>query len=298
MNRKVIRCVLLSTVMIILILDTATVIQGAKDGVELCLNTVIASLFPFIFISSMLTSSVMQINTTFLKPIGRITGTPSGAESLLMIGILGGYPIGANSVAMAYSEGAMKRQDAERMLGYCNNAGPAFIFGLATSLFENAWVSWFLWGVQIISCLTTGILLPNHSKNPCQLTRSDNTPALPKAIKAIATVCGWIIIFRTLIAILTKWVLWLLPVEAKILITGILELTNGCINASAITNERVRFILLSVLLSLGGFCVAVQTASVTQGLNNRYYYIGKMLQSVVSLIISIPLSILLFPGNI
>ena len=296
-TRKIMRCTLLGTAMIILILDAATAIHGAQDGLQLCLNTVIASLFPFIFISSMLTSSVMQIDISMLKPIGKITGTPIGAESLLIIGILGGYPIGANSVAMAYSTGTIKRQDAERMLGYCNNAGPAFIFGMATSLFQDPWVSWVLWGIQILSCLATGILLPNRSKNTCRFIRPNNTPALPKALKAMATVCGWIIVFRTIIAVLTKWILWVLPLEATILITGFLELTNGCIHASALQNDGVRFMILSVLLSFGGICVAVQTASVTQGLSKRYYYVGKILQSVISLIISIPLSILLFPGN-
>lgn len=284
-------------IMLYLIFDAKTVIQGAKNGLELCLQTVIASLFPFFFISGMLTSSVIQLPMPFLKPLGMLTGTPHGAEGILLIGMLGGYPIGANSIALAHKAGTVSKDNAERMLGYCNNAGPAFIFGLAASLFDTIQVSWILWSIQILSCLAVGAILPGRKQEMCLPIHTQETNFIGKAIKAIATVCGWIILFRVLLAVMTKHILFRLPVEVTIFVTGMLELTNGCIDAYLIQKESTRFVILSVLLSLGGVCVAVQTASVTQGLSKRYYYAGKLLQATISLLIAIPASRILFPGN-
>ena len=45
--------------MLALILDGRTAIDGARQGIELCLRTVIPSLFPFFVLSILLTSSLL-----------------------------------------------------------------------------------------------------------------------------------------------------------------------------------------------------------------------------------------------
>lgn len=296
-KNNVLRCILLTIGMLFLIFDGKTVFQGAKEGLELCLQTVIPSLFPFFFISGMLTFSVTRLPMPFLKPLGRLTGIPHGAEGILLIGMLGGYPIGASSIALAHKSGSLSKENAERMLGFCNNAGPAFIFGLITSLFDETHICWIIWGIQILSSLTAGAFLPGRKQETCSLIQETESNPFANSIKAMASVCGWIILFRVIIAIMAKHILCRLPLEVSILITGILELTNGCIDVYMISSKRLQFVMLSSMLSLGGFCVALQTASVTQGLSKRYYYAGKLFQALLALLIAIPLSAILFPGN-
>ncbi len=274
------------TGMLILILDGKTALEGARAGMELCLVTVIPSLFPFFLLSILLTDSFLGASPEFLRPLGRLFRIPPGAEALLIPGFLGGYPSGAQAIAQAFRSGSLSKQDAERMLGFGNNAGPAFLFGMIGSIFSRRGAVWLLWGIHVFSALLSAAVLPGQAGKPVQLavrkqlTLSDG---LAMSIRTMAAVCGWVVLFRVVIAFLTRWILWLFPLEAQVAVTGFLELSNGCWELRGISGEALRFILCSGMLAWGGLCVAMQTRSVTQGLSLRYYVAGKLLQTVFSL---------------
>ena len=80
----------------------------------------------------------------------------------------------------------------------------------------------------------------------------------------------------------------------QVLITGLLELSNGCIQLTALSCEGLRFIIASVFLSLGGICVALQTASVTEDIPKDLYFPGKLLQCCFCVAACSPLQVL-FP---
>ena len=73
----------------------------------------------------------------------------------------------------------------------------------------------------------------------------------------------------------------------KILLSGLLELTNGCLQLEAVENPDFRFLLAAVMLNCGGICVFLQTASVARGLNLKYYLLGKLLQTGFSVLYSL-----------
>ena len=85
----------------LLILDSKTALAGAQSGVELCIRTVIPSLFPFFLFSILLTTSLMGRRIRILRPLCRLCRIPEGAESILIAGCLGGYPVGAQCVSQA-----------------------------------------------------------------------------------------------------------------------------------------------------------------------------------------------------
>ncbi len=285
--------------MLLMILDSKTAVAGAREGLELCIRTVIPSLFPFFVISSWMTPLLLGSKNPLLMPLGRIIRIPAGAESLLLVGFLGGYPTGALCVAEAFRRGRLSRQDAERMMVFCSNAGPSFLFGIVGGMFPRNWMVWLLWGIQIVSALVCGILLPGGADGQVTLpeeTHSSLPAALAQALRSMASVCGWVVIFRVLLGFLDRWLFWVLPPEWSIVLSGVLELTNGCCSLPAVCGIGSRFLLASVLLSFGGLCVAMQTASVTEGLSFRLYLPGKLLQSAVSLMLSLAAQVLLPDG--
>ena len=85
-----------------LILDTKTALIGAKDGIELCITTVIPSLFPFFVLSGVITSSISEKKIPALSIFCRWMKIPDHALPLMLVGLLGGYPIGAKTAAPAY----------------------------------------------------------------------------------------------------------------------------------------------------------------------------------------------------
>ena len=273
--------------MLVLILDGKTALAGAQDGVQLCLITIIPSLFPFFVLSILLNSTLSGFHLPFLRKIGQLCGIPSGAEPLLISGFLGGYPVGAQGISEAYKAGQLSMQTAQRMLAFCNNAGPAFLFGMVASFFPENWMVWVLWAIHISGALFTAIILPSSLADSCTLSPQkvlSPNQIMGRAISAIGTVCGWVIVFRIVVEFLQRWVLFLLPVTLQVAITGMLELSNGCCQLSLIENMNMRFVLCSGMLALGGLCVTMQTMSVSKGISMRYYLLGKFIQTGFSLL--------------
>lgn len=282
--------------MLALILDGKTALSGAAEGVELCLNTLIPSLFPFFLLSILLTGTLSGQSVSILRPVAKLCKIPAGAESLLAIGLLGGYPVGAQNVALMHRAGQLSDAQAARMVTFCNNAGPAFIFGILGSMFTDPFVPWLLWFIHILSAITVGMVLPGSLESgPTQpLKRQVRvTDAMEKSIRAMGLVCGWVVLMRMILAFLDRWFLWSLPLSAQVAVCGILELSNGCIRLAQLGDEGLRFLLAAAMLSLGGVCVTLQTTSVTDGISKRYYFPGKILQCCVSIV----LADLLRPGN-
>ncbi len=301
MTRKLWTSIVSALGLFVLILDTKTALLGAAEGIALCIRSVIPSLFPFFVLSILLTSSLAGERIRLLRPLGRLCGIADGTESLLLVGILGGYPSGAQSIAQTYRDGILSKQDATRMLAFCNFAGPAFLFGIVASKFSSSYVPWVLWGIHILSAVLVAVILPNRSKHPTAPrhgTAVTLQTALQRSIRIMAGVCAWIILFRILIFFIERWFLWLLPTALQVTIAGLLELTNGCCALEQISSEGLRFIISSGLLAFGGLCVTMQTATVTSGLPLKSYLWGKLLQTFLCVIISAMLQFFLFsPGD-
>ncbi len=275
--------------MLVLILDGQTALAGAQQGIDLCLKTVIPSLFPFFLLSNLLTNTLTGMPISLLKPLGKLCKIPAGAESILISGFLGGYPVGAQSITSAYTSGNLTKSAASRMLAFCNNAGPAFLFGMVAAAFPSKGYVCALWAIHILSAIFVAMTLPGTHEDavkPRTVQELTIAAALRNSLATMATVCGWVTLFRVLVAFLNRWVLWLLPQEASVLLIGLLELSNGCWELFSVADIPVRFMLCSAMLAFGGLCVTMQTVCVCGGLSMKFYLYGKLLQTFFSILLS------------
>ena len=275
--------------MLVLILDGRTALAGASEGISICLNTLIPSLFPFILLSILLAGSLSGQSLPILYSVAKYCRIPKGTESLLAIGFLSGYPVGAQNVALLHRTGQLSDQQAARMITICNNAGPAFIFGILGSMFSSRAVPWLLWTIHIISALLVGIVLPGDRDQRVVSPlprRIGLTEALAQSVRTMALICGWVLLMRMTISFLQRWFLWMLPVPVQAILTGTLELANGCLQLESISCEGLRLIVASAFLALGGICVMLQTASVTEGISMALYFPGKLLQCTFSILLA------------
>ena len=268
--------------MLLLILDTKTAIAGAAEGIELCIRVLIPSLFPFFIVSIQLTNLFAGFSFPLLRPVIRLLQIPKGSESLFFIGMLGGYPVGAQAISQAAKNGTLDKDDAMRMMGFCNNAGPAFLFGVISSQFPNLIYTWLIWAILILSTLFTAIILPGGSQKEIKLLKTKSisfAESMETSIKALSGVCGWVIIVRVILAFLERWFLWILPTTPHIALQMLFELANGSVILNSIENIGLRFMICTAGLSLGGFCVLMQTISVTGASGIGKYIPGKLIQT-------------------
>lgn len=285
-QQKIALGVFASIGMVLLILDSKTALYGATAGIEICLKTVIPALFPFFLLTAVITKTLAFPLSKLLRPLGRLCKIPRGSESILMLGLLGGYPIGAQAVHSVYQSGILRKKAAHRMLTFCNNPGPAFIFGMVGCMFDSLLVPWIIWVIIILSAIVTSWLQPVYEDECVNRYINEKSDVLTVSIKSMAKVCSWVIIFRVMISILQRWVFWMLPSEPVIIITGLLELTNGCTSLLESNNEVFRFCSITALMSFGGVCVTMQTAGVSGCLFDRRYCIAKLFQLFLSVLLS------------
>ena len=299
-KKPTIRIIAASAGLLFLILDSKTALTGALEGINLCIYSVIPTLFPFFVLSGIITSSLSCLQIKPLKAVGKLCGIPLGMESLLIVGLLGGYPVGAQNIYHMYRDGLLNKNDARRMLGFCNNAGPAFIFGIAGCLFRSPCCAWVLWIIHIISAILVGMILPQKSHAVVSFSESYTITLIEsvvRSIRALCQVCSWIVLFRIILAALQHWILWLLPDGYTPLIYGSLELVNGFHALYDIPAEGVRFMLSAAFLAIGGGCIAMQTLAVTHELGAGWYFPGKILQCLISLVLAFVTQLFLFDEN-
>lgn len=274
--------------MLVLILDSKTAVSGGNDGIQICIRSVIPSLFPFLVLSILLTGTTYSGNSWVLTRFCRLFHIPAKASSLPISAFLGGYPVGAQSIASFYKNGVLEKQEAEMLLAFCNNCGPAFLFGITASSFEETWIPWAMWAIHILSafCISRWFPYKTSKRNESISSKVSVTTAVSRATQVMAQICGWVILFRVIIAFTQRWVINSLLPAANVILFGFLELTNGCLEASKIDNSNIRFLICSAMLAFGGICVFMQVKAVTDGLSLKYYCFGKISQAIISVLLS------------
>ena len=106
--------------------------EAARTGLQLCGNVIVPSLFPFFVLSSLvvelgLAGHLGRLLEGVMRPLFRVNGACASAFAL---GFIGGYPVGAKTAISLYQNGMCTKTEAERLLAFCNNSGPAFILGV------------------------------------------------------------------------------------------------------------------------------------------------------------------------
>lgn len=283
----------LSILMLLLILDTKTAVIGTYAGIDICLKTIIPSIFPFLVLSSALCALIYDTCPNILSKILYPCGLSAGAETIFVIGAIGGYPLGAKLVYDAYSRKSLTKSKAEHMLLFCNNAGPAFIFGVIGPLFTDRWVAVSIWLIHVTSAYIVGFLTATSSTGS-PIEHKPGSFQFTKSLETMGIICGWIILFKILLTYVDHWFLKDLPIFLRIIISGIIELSNGCLQLPLIQNEGLRFLIALGLIALGGSCIAMQTAAIIGKLSLKSYLRGKLLHTLVSLIIALPFQSILF----
>lgn len=239
-----------------LIIDSRCAAESALAAVELCLRTLIPGLLPLFVVSAML---VPELKSARIPGLSKLLGIPRGSEGIFLLGCAGGFPVGAGCIAQAVHNGNLSKEDGTRMLGFCNNCGPAFLFGVLASILEPG-QALALFVIQTEAALLTATLWPGQSEGAYRPT--GGSVSLPAAVKqstaSMAGVCAWVILAGVLAGFLRRWFFPMLPEDLSVLLTGLLELTTGAITAAELPDTGLRFLLCTVFVCFGGISVLLQ----------------------------------------
>ena len=236
---------------------------AAREGVALCLQTVLPSLFPFFVLSSLLVQSDVPrlLSRAMAGVMYPLFGVSGAGASALILGLLGGYPVGARTVAELYGRGEIAREEAEQLLAFCNNSGPGFFLGVCgTAVFGSARAGAYLYLIHVGAALVTGVLLrrdlglPRRKAVSRQRAPFDLAAALPAAVQgsfaAVGSVSAFVIFFMVLLRLLSLVpALAALPPLPRAALFGFVEMTNG---VNALPATRAGFVLCAAIMNWGG----------------------------------------------
>ena len=307
---------------IFLILFSSNNLIAAKNGLFLWASSVVPSLLPFFIATELLNytniiSFLGKVLNKFMRPIFNVPG--EGAFALIM-GIISGYPVGAQIVCNLKKQGICTKEECERLLAFTNNSGPLFIIGtVGVSFFANSAIGFKLFIVHLASCLLVGFIFrwwKHNKKHSPFLNRSKNSniytlrlsnlgiilsTSIQKSISLVLTIGGFIVLFSVIVSMLNssnildiccmlfKPFLHILNIPqsyASSIVTGIIEVTNG-VKLATINQNNMSIVICSCLLGFGGISVLLQVFSIISEakISIKPYIIGKFLQAVFSAII-------------
>lgn len=279
---------------------------AVTEGLRLSVSVLIPSLFPF-FICVNLTSALglTGVLARVFAPVMRRMFHVSGAGcTAVLCGAAGGYPSGAQCVAALYREGQLSRAEAEYLLLFCNNAGPAFLFGaVGTVLGIGMTGCLLLWGIHLLSALVIGLVnRPKEAPNAAlpHVQRANASGAVVEAVRsagqAVLQITMFVAAFSVLARLLTMAAAHILPDGVCTVLTGMLELSGGI---AALANLpialRWKLALASFFLGFGGLCVWMQTQAVLApaGLSGCGMLLAKLAQGLLAALITFFLAPLL-----
>lgn len=260
-------------------------------GLTLCARSVIPALFPFMVVSSMLMSMGLgEVLSGPLSSLMALYDIDGAGASALVLGLLGGYPLGARTAAELYRDRLLTRDETERLLTFCNNANPAFLITvLGAGVFGSSRIGVWLWLIHIAAALVTGLLLGRPRENSTSRAASVRRPAfraarlssafissVQSALRGSLSVCAFVVVFCILTVPCQS-----LGGTVGVLLSGLLELFS---TIPVLPATRTGFILSAGLAGWGGVSVLFQTAALLAdtGLSLRPCVAGKAAQGVLS----------------
>lgn len=292
--------------------------SAMKDGLKLCGNVILPSLFPFFVLSSLVVELGMsrylgRLLEPVMAPLFRVNGACAAA---LALGFVGGYPVGARTAIELYQNGQCSRTEAERLLAFCNNCGPAFILGVVgTGVFGSGKAGLMLYLAHILASLAVGLIFrfykPSHRPQTYRTGgpqfQSASFPvafthSITGAMSSALNICAFVLFFTVFLRLLSYAgvlgtlarglaalfsPLGLNELWARRLLTGLLEVSSG---VSSLTDGALtgRLSMAAFMLGWAGVSVHCQVLAFLgdSGLSMRTYVVGKLLHGVLSSVLA------------
>ena len=285
-----------------LLLCGREVSAAAVQSLSLCAQVLLPALFPFFVLSGWLAASgsAAVLAPLLQKPMGKLFHLPGACAPALLLGLVGGYPVGTNAAIQLYRAGQCSREDVLLLLRFCNNAGPAFLISaLGCGMLGDLRAGALLYGAQVLSALLIGALFrrKNRAVKSLGITAEDRAAfslstlleTVRSAFAAFQNVCAFVLFF----SVMERLLFQLPPLRQaglpSALLSGLLEVTGGLSALTALPLPRTLLLPCCALLAgFGGLSVTLQSASLLleAGLPCRDHVIFKLLQGLLAAVIA------------
>lgn len=288
----IIKALVVFTLCALLIIFSESCASGATKGLEQCLKILIPSLFPFMAVSSFIVKSGLSYKIG--KPFGKITkalfGLNGSFAPIILLSMLGGYPVGAKGIATLKKCGCATEKEAQKAAMFSVCAGPGFIVNfVGVSLYQNKTIGFIILVSQIISVLVLGILINITDKDRKNYNSNSELKIKPMSIsnavvesaidssKGILSICAFVVLFSAFTGITDSLIT---NIDAENVLFCLLEVCTAVDELSK--NHSVEFVAFA--LGYGGLCVHFQIFSALRDIkiSKLLFFFIRIIQGLIT----------------
>jgi len=280
----------LFSVFFISVFFSEVIAVSIRAALPLLTRVIIPSIFPFIILSDFLTTYVDFSSIKLISKLFERVFKINGAAAVAFItGILCGFPLGVRCAVKLYACGKITKAECERLIGFSNNTGPAFLIsGIGAGLYGNVKLGLCLYFSMIISSVAVGFLFslsktPSDSSSDYTLSKNhlDITESIRSAGLSTLYICSYILAFSCIGAIIRR-----ITGEGALylFIIPFIEIgSSTAILASYGIGNSLTLFLTGFAVGFSGICVHFQAKSflAKTDIKMRKYIIMKLVQGVI-----------------
>ncbi len=265
--------------------------EGVKTGLTLCGTLVLPALFPFLAVSVFLMrSGLLQLFGQLVSAVPRrVFRLPGESAGVILMALVGGFPVGASMTAQLYKENRLTPSQAKRMCLFCMNPGPAFVLStVGAGIYRSMRAGAILYAAACLSALCMGVVLARFAKKepaapkalgPVRLTSplTAAADAVRSSAESILQICAWVILFSAVHACVLTLPL---PSRVQLILSCFLEITSGIRAAAGVLPMPA----VAALIAFGGLAVHCQILPYLQacGVRLRTFFAARAAGAALS----------------
>ena len=249
---------------------------AASAAVISCTEVMIPSLFAFTVLSVyMQQSGIYRTALRWLTlPLSRLMRLDEELCAVVILGNIGGYPVGAKLLTTLVQQNRLSPSHAGRLMCCCYGSGPSFIITIAgIRVFGSAAAGAVIFAACLTASLVTGIAVCRKgerislapAKSRYDLGSDCFVSSVMQAAKVMYTVCAMIVGFSAVRTISDLTGLSAAAAElfgTDKVFPALMEISN-IRQMSPDTGHAMP--LCAALLTIGGACVIMQVRAITSG---------------------------------
>lgn len=276
-------------------------------SLNIWITSLLPALFPFFIVSDILINYdvIKYFPKVIRNSIKYLFNVSDNGLVIILLSMLSGFPSNARNIKNMYLDKKITKEEGEHLLYFTHFSNPMFILGTIPLILNSNKISKYILISHYLANIILGICLRkynrvNDSNNSNYKEDKHNfglvlTTSIRKSLDSVLGILGTLTVFLIISTLLINF--FNLDNTSSLLVKSILELTSGLkeLGSYNLLNKYL-LIISSCILSFGGLSVHMQVINelVDTDISYKNYFIGRILQVVLSLGISYLISLFAF----
>lgn len=276
-------------------------------SLNIWITSLLPALFPFFIVSDILINYdvIKYFPKVIRNSIKYLFNVSDNGLVIILLSMLSGFPSNARNIKNMYLNKKITKEEGEHLLYFTHFSNPMFILGTIPLILNSNKISKYILISHYLANIILGICLRKYNRvndsNTSNYKEDKHnfglvlTTSIRKSLDSVLGILGTLTVFLIISTLLINF--FNLDNTSSLLVKNILELTSGLKELGSYNLlDKYLLIISSCILSFGGLSVHMQVINelVDTDISYKNYFIGRILQVVLSLGISYLISLFAF----